>query len=76
MAKFFCLDPNDERKVIVKRLALCVKGRPDMELDLTKPLDELKKQVSFLKVELDSLNDSYWIQFLGFLRIFLLSFHF
>ncbi|XP_014276354.1 rho GDP-dissociation inhibitor 2 isoform X2 [Halyomorpha halys] len=43
------VDPHDDRKVIVKRLALCVKGRPDMELDLTKPLDELKKQVFVIK---------------------------
>lgn len=37
-------DPSDERKVIVKKLALCVKGRPDMELDLSGNLDELKKK--------------------------------
>lgn len=40
---------NDERKVIVKKLALCVDGRPDMELDLTGPLDQLKKQVFIIK---------------------------
>lgn len=39
-------DANDARKVIVKKLALCVPGRDDMELDLTGDLTKLKKQVS------------------------------
>lgn len=39
------LDPSDERKVIVKKLALCVPDRPDMELDLSGDLSQLKKQV-------------------------------
>lgn len=43
---FTLIDPSDERKVIVKRLALCVTDRPDMELDLTGDLTQLKKQVS------------------------------
>lgn len=38
-------DPKDERKVIVKKLSLCVPDRPDMELDLTGDLTQLKKQV-------------------------------
>ncbi|XP_026278999.1 rho GDP-dissociation inhibitor 1 isoform X1 [Frankliniella occidentalis] len=42
-------DPNDERKVIVKKLALCVPDRPDMELDLTGDLSQLKKQVFTIK---------------------------
>jgi Rho GDP-dissociation inhibitor len=43
------VDEKDERKVIVKKLALCVPGRPDMELDLTGDLDKLKKQVFVIK---------------------------
>ncbi|RZF48912.1 hypothetical protein LSTR_LSTR003292 [Laodelphax striatellus] len=43
------VDPSDERKVIVKRLALCVQDRPDMELDLTSDLSQLKKQVFVIK---------------------------
>uniref|UniRef100_A0A1B6DY17 Rho GDP-dissociation inhibitor 3 n=1 Tax=Clastoptera arizonana TaxID=38151 RepID=A0A1B6DY17_9HEMI len=43
------VDPSDERKVLVKRLALCVPGRPDMELDLTTDLSQLKKQVFVIK---------------------------
>ncbi|KAK9508671.1 hypothetical protein O3M35_006174 [Rhynocoris fuscipes] len=43
------VEPDDQRNVIVKRLALCVTGRPDMELDLTGPLDQLKKQVFVIK---------------------------
>lgn len=39
-------DPNDERKVIVKKLALVVEGRDDMELDLSGDISQLKKQVS------------------------------
>lgn len=42
---FFSTDPNDPRKVIVKKLALCVPGRDDMELDLTGDITKLKKQV-------------------------------
>lgn len=40
------LDSNDPRKVIVKRLALCVPDRADMELDLAGDLSKLKKQVN------------------------------
>lgn len=43
------LDPNDPRKVIVKKLALCVADRPDMELDLTGDLAQLKKQTFVIK---------------------------
>lgn len=43
------VDPGDPRKVIVKKLALCVSDRPDMELDLTGDLTQLKKQVFVIK---------------------------
>ncbi|XP_055378545.1 rho GDP-dissociation inhibitor 1 [Condylostylus longicornis] len=43
------VEPNDPRKVIVKKLALCVSGRDDMELDLTGDLTQLKKQVFVIK---------------------------
>lgn len=43
------LDPDDPRKVIVKKLALCVADRPDMELDLTGDLAQLKKQIFVIK---------------------------
>ncbi|CAH1645743.1 unnamed protein product [Spodoptera littoralis] len=39
------VDPNDPRRVIVKKLALCVTGRDDVELDLSGDLTDLKKQV-------------------------------
>ncbi|KAG8222526.1 hypothetical protein J437_LFUL004562 [Ladona fulva] len=42
-------EPDDPRKVIVKKLALCVVDRPDMELDLTGDLTQLKKQVFVIK---------------------------
>lgn len=42
----FFADANDPRKVIVKKLALCVPGRDDMELDLSGDISKLKKQVS------------------------------
>nr|CAD7569941.1 unnamed protein product [Timema californicum] len=41
--------PDDPRKVIVKKLALCVPGRPDVELDLTGDISQLKKQVFAIK---------------------------
>ncbi|XP_036146323.1 rho GDP-dissociation inhibitor 1 isoform X3 [Monomorium pharaonis] len=43
------VEPNDSRKVIVKKLALCVADRPDMELDLTSDLSQLKKQTFVIK---------------------------
>lgn len=43
------VDPHDERKVIVKKLALVVEGRKEMELDLTEDLSQLKKQVFVIK---------------------------
>lgn len=43
------VDATDERKVIVKKLALCVPDRPDMELDLSGDLSQLKKQVFTIK---------------------------
>jgi len=38
------VEPNDPRKVIVKKLALVVDGMPDKELDLTSDLTKLKEQ--------------------------------
>lgn len=43
------VDANDPRKVIVKKLALCVPGRDDMELDLSGDITKLKKQVFTIK---------------------------
>jgi len=43
------VEPDDPRKVIVKKLALCVPERPDIELDLTGDLSQLKKQVFIIK---------------------------
>ena len=42
-------EPDNPRKVIVKKLALCVPGRDDVELDLTGDLAELKKKVFVIK---------------------------
>ncbi|ODM99316.1 Rho GDP-dissociation inhibitor 1 [Orchesella cincta] len=38
------VEPNDPRKVIVKKLALVVEGMADKELDLTGDLTKLKEQ--------------------------------
>lgn len=43
------VEPDDPRKVIVKRLALCVEGRDDVVLDLTGDLSKLKKQTFTIK---------------------------
>jgi len=37
--------PDDQRKVIVQKLALVVDGRPDEEIDLTSGLDQIKETV-------------------------------
>ncbi|KAG1689919.1 Rho GDP-dissociation inhibitor 1 [Nymphon striatum] len=42
-------EPDDPRRVIVKKLSLMVDGKPSMELDLTGNLAELKKKVSVIK---------------------------
>jgi len=41
--------PDDERQVIVQKLALLVDGRPDMEIDLTCDLKEIAKKKFVLK---------------------------
>lgn len=43
------VEPNNPRKVIVKKLALCVPDRDDMELDLSGDVTKLKKQVFTIK---------------------------
>jgi len=41
--------PDDPRNVIVQKIWLVVDGREDQELDLTKPLSEIKKTKFTLK---------------------------
>ncbi|KAM8708659.1 hypothetical protein ACLKA7_015600 [Drosophila subpalustris] len=48
-AEKIIVDPNDTRKVIVKKLALVVEGRDDMELDLSGDISQLKKQLFVIK---------------------------
>ena len=48
--------PDDKRIVIVQKLTLLVDGRPDLELDLTQDLAEVKK-----KVNLNSKNCTYYL---------------
>lgn len=48
-SEFNSIDANDPRKVIVKKLALCVPGRDDMELDLSGDITKLKKQTFTIK---------------------------
>lgn len=43
------IDPNDPRNVLVKKLALLVEGRPEMELDLSGDISKLKSQVFIIK---------------------------
>lgn len=43
------VEPNNPKNVIVKRLALLVEGRPDVVLDLTQNLGELKKKTFTVK---------------------------
>lgn len=47
-AEEIVFEPNNPKKVIVKKLALVVAGRDDVELDLTSDLSQLKKQVGKL----------------------------
>lgn len=43
------VDANDQRKVLVRTLALLVEGRDEMVLDLTKDLHELKSKPFIIK---------------------------
>lgn len=43
------LEPNDPRKVLVRKLVLVVDGRTDVELDLTGDLTQLKKKEFTIK---------------------------
>lgn len=64
------VEPDNPRKVIVKKLALVVPGKDDLELDLSGDLSQLKKQVStyiydlftsgYFRLEFN-IYFSYWI---------------
>jgi len=41
--------PDDSRRVIVQKLALCVEGRDDLEMDLTQDKDKIKQEVFIIK---------------------------
>ena len=43
------VEPDNPSTVIVKKLALLVDGRPDMELDLSEDLSKIKKTVKSSK---------------------------
>ena len=43
------VDPNDPRKVIVKKLSLIVEGRDDATIDLTQDLASIKSKTFVLK---------------------------
>ncbi|XP_042913081.1 rho GDP-dissociation inhibitor 2 [Parasteatoda tepidariorum] len=43
------VEPNNPSRVLVKKLALVVEGRPDVVLDLTGDLEALKKRVFVVK---------------------------
>ena len=43
------VEPDNPNRVLVKRLALVVEGRPDVVLDLTEDLEALKKRIFAVK---------------------------
>uniref|UniRef100_A0A1B0AGZ4 Uncharacterized protein n=1 Tax=Glossina pallidipes TaxID=7398 RepID=A0A1B0AGZ4_GLOPL len=49
------VDMNDQRKVLVKKLALDVDRHKDIKLDLAGDLNQLKKQVFVYKMRIDFL---------------------
>ena len=52
--------PDDKRTVIVKQLTLLVPDKEDKVLDLTMPLEEIKKQV-LQRIMLRFFRSYYWI---------------
>lgn len=51
------VEPEDPRKVIIKRMALVVAGRDDELLDLTENLKEIKKKVRMCRLGGALLDD-------------------
>lgn len=49
------VEPDNPRKVIVKKLALVVPGKDDLELDLSGDLSQLKKQVRLICYDLTNV---------------------
>ena len=37
--------PDDKRQVIIQKMILVVDGQPDRVIDLTQPIEEIKKKV-------------------------------
>ena len=59
------VEPGNPNNVIVKKLALVVEGRPDMELDLTGDLKAIKKTVLYkaiAEVKRESLTANFFLQ--------------
>ena len=44
------IDENDPRVLILKKLSLVVEGRPDVSMDLTENLEQIKTKKFTLKV--------------------------
>ena len=40
--------PDDKRQVIIQKMILVVDGQPDRVIDLTQPIEEIKKKVLFI----------------------------
>ena len=40
--------PDDKRQVIIQKMILVVDGQPDRVIDLTQPIEEIKKKVHFI----------------------------
>ena len=55
------VDENDPRVLILKKLSLVVEGRPDVSMDLTENLEQIKTKKFTLKVGLDILNIFFFL---------------
>ncbi len=50
------IDENDPRVLILKKLSLVVEGRPDVSMDLTENLEQIKTKKFTLKVGFVSIQ--------------------
>ena len=52
--------PDDKRQVIIQKMILVVDGQPDRVIDLTQPIEEIKKKVVYSIVCFQKYLISLW----------------
>ena len=58
--------PDDKRQVIIQKMILVVDGQPDRVIDLTQPIEEIKKKVVHSTVYFKKYLLNFIMIFIGF----------